>query len=165
MITIREATPDDVGALAAVHADAVALAYAGVFDAAEPPPAPEHLMGRWATLLATPRSWVGVLDDGGTVAGMIGVRPSPDADADADTGELVGLHVHPSHWGQGHGGWLVEEAELTAGALALPRLRLWVLEANIRARRMYVRRGWERDGAKKFVAGNVRELRYCRVTH
>jgi len=161
--TIRAATPNDVGALAVIHADAVAVAYAGIFDAAEPPPSPEQLVGRWAVLLATPHSWIGVLELGGAAAGMIGVRPSPDADAGPAVADLFGFHVHPSHWGQGHGRRLLAQACAEAAALAFTEMWLWVLEANVRARRLYVGAGWGPDGATRPVAAGVRDLRYRRT--
>jgi GNAT superfamily N-acetyltransferase len=161
--SIRAASPDDVGALATIHAAAVTLAFAGIFDAGLPPPSPDQLVGRWAVLLAIPRSWVGILEAGDEPAGTIGVRPSPDADAGPATGDLFGLHVHPSRWGQGLGRQLLERADAEADAAGFDELRLWVLEANLRARRMYGRRGWEPDGATQLVAGEARELRYRRA--
>jgi GNAT superfamily N-acetyltransferase len=158
--TIRPAVDDDVGALAAIHAAAVALAYAGIFDAAASPPPPDQLVGRWATVLATPRSWIGVAEVDGAVAGVIGVRPSPDTDAEPGTGEVVGLHVHPSEWGRGLGGELLARATSEGGRLGFHPLRLWVLEANVRARRLYGGRGWRADGATKAIAPSVLELRY-----
>jgi GNAT superfamily N-acetyltransferase len=158
--SIRAAAPDDVGALATIHAAAVALAYAGIFDAGIPPPSPDQLVGRWAVLMATLRSWIGVLDEGDGPAGMIGVRPSPDRDAGPATGDLFGFHVHPSHWGQGRGRQLLERAVAEADVAGFDELRLWVLEANMRARRMYERHGWAPDGATQLVADRVRELRY-----
>src|SRR5262249_12308761 len=151
---------DDVGALAAIHADAVALAYAGIFDAGTPPPAPVELVGRWATILATPRAWVGVAEVEGAVAGMIGVRPSPEPDDGPPTGEVVGLHVHPAHWGRGLGGALLDRATGQAREQGFGPLRLWVLEANVRARRMYGARGWQPDGPSRVIAPSVLELRF-----
>ncbi len=160
MTHIRPATADDVGPLAAVHAAAVALAYAGIFDAGVAPPTADELVGRWATLLATPRAWVAVADVDGAVVGMIGVRPSPEADAVPPPGEVVGLHVHPAHWGCGIGADLVDRATAEARDVGFAPLRLWVLEANVRARRMYSARGWRADGAIRLVAPSVLELRY-----
>jgi GNAT superfamily N-acetyltransferase len=118
---IRPATADDVGALAAVHAEAVALAYAGIFDAGVPPPTADELVGRWALLVATPDAWVGVAEHDGATVGMVGARPSPDPDAPAGTGEIVGLHVRPMWWGQGVGGRLFDAAVEEAGRLGLAR--------------------------------------------
>jgi ribosomal protein S18 acetylase RimI-like enzyme len=160
---IRAATPDDVGALAGIHADAVALAYGGIFDASEPPPSPDQLVGRWAVLLATPQAWIDVLERDGAPAGMIGVRPSPDADADPSIADLFGFHVHPSYWGQGHGRRLLARATSEAAALAFTEISLWVLEANVRARRLYVAAGWLPDGASRPVGTGVRDLRYRRT--
>jgi GNAT superfamily N-acetyltransferase len=157
---IRPATVGDVASLAVIHAAAVALAYAGIFDAGSPPPTAEGLVGRWATVLATPGAWIGVAEIDATVAGMIGVRPSPEADAGPHTGEVVGLHVCPARWGHGIGGALLDQATSQARELGFGPLRLWVLEANVRARRMYSRRGWRAEGATRPVAPSVLELRY-----
>jgi GNAT superfamily N-acetyltransferase len=157
---IRPATADDVGALAAIHANAVAVAYAGIFDAGVPPPTVDQLVGRWALLIATPGAWVGVAEDNGATVGMAGARPSPDPDSAAGTGEIVGLHVHPAWWGGGLGGTLFDAAVDAAGRLGLAPLRLWALQANLRARRLYERRGWQADGATKPIAPHVIELRY-----
>jgi GNAT superfamily N-acetyltransferase len=157
---IRPATADDVGALAAVHAEAVALAYAGIFDAGVPPPTADELLGRWALLVATPDAWVGVAEHDGATVGMVGARPSPDPDAPAGTGEIVGLHVRPMWWGQGVGGRLFDAAVEEAGRLGLAPLRLWALQANLRARHLYERRGWRPDGPTKAIAAHVVELRY-----
>jgi GNAT superfamily N-acetyltransferase len=157
---VRSCTADDVGSLAAIHARAVALAYAGIFDAGTPPPTTDQLVGRWATLLATPRAWVGVAEREGAPVGMVGVRPSPDSDAPEGAGEIVGLHVDPPWWSGGIGGALFDEAVETAHRLGFGPLRLWALEANVRARRLYERRGWQLDGATKTVAPSVLERRY-----
>jgi GNAT superfamily N-acetyltransferase len=47
-----------------------------------------------------------------------------------------------------------------AGRLGLAPLRLWALQANLRARHLYERRGWRPDGATKAIAPHVIELRY-----
>jgi GNAT superfamily N-acetyltransferase len=140
---IRPATADDVGALAAVHADAVALAYAGIFDAGLPPPTADELVGRWALLVATPGAWVGVVEDDAAVVGMAGARPSPDADAGPRTGEIVGLHVRPAWWGHGVGAALFDAAVDAARHRGLAPLRLW-----------------RPDGASKEIAPHVVEVRY-----
>jgi GNAT superfamily N-acetyltransferase len=157
---IRPATADDVGVLAAIHAEAVALAYAGIFDAGLGPPTADQLVGRWALLIATPGAWIGVAEQDGVAVGMVGARPSPDAGTPAGTGEIVGLHVRPARWGQGVGRTLLDTAVDAAGRLGLAPLRLWALQANLRARHLYERRGWRPDGATKTIVPHVIELRY-----
>ena len=163
-MTIRAATPDDVGALASVQSDASTLAYAGIFDAADPPPTRQRIALRWATLLARPRSWVGVLEVDGRVAATIAVQPSPDPDLAGGhlAGEVCSFYVHPRYWGRRLGRPLFERALVEADALGYITVRLWVLEANVRARRIYSERGWVTDGAVREVASGVREFRYRR---
>jgi GNAT superfamily N-acetyltransferase len=103
---------------------------------------------------------VGVAEHDGVAIGMVGARPSPDADIASGTGEIVGLHVRPAWWGGGVGAALFDTAVDEAGRLGLAPLRLWALQANLRARHLYERRGWRPDGATKAIAPHVIELRY-----
>jgi GNAT superfamily N-acetyltransferase len=158
---IREATAADVAALASIQSAASTLAYAGVFDAEVAPPPLSRFSVRWATLMARPRSWIGVLEIDGEPAGAIAVQPSPDADLDAhDVGEVCSFYVHPRYWGERRGRPLFEQALAEADALGFTDIRLWVLEANVRARRIYEETGWALDGAAREAAPGVRELRY-----
>ena len=88
---------------------------------------------------------------GGTPVGFATVSP----------GWLRHLFVLPAEWGRGAAGALHDEAvELLRGHRA--GARLWVLEANGRARRFYERRGWRDDGGRsrsQFPPHPV-ELRY-----
>ncbi|HEX3805760.1 MAG TPA: GNAT family N-acetyltransferase [Gaiellaceae bacterium] len=62
---------------------------------------------------------------------------------------LHGFYVVPSHWGTG------VAAELHDAALAaMPdcaEVKLWVLDANDRARRFYEKHGWRRNGESRAV--------------
>jgi GNAT superfamily N-acetyltransferase len=158
---IREATADDVGALAGVQSAASTLGYAGIFDAGIEPPSLQRFTMRWVTLMARPRSWIGVLEEDGAVLGGIAVQPSPDADLDGpDVGEVCSFYVHPSYWGERRGRPLFEQALAEAETLGFTQLRLWVLEANVRARRLYAEGGWVPDGASREVEPDVHEIRY-----
>ena len=158
---IREATADDVGALASIQSVSSTLAYAGIFDAGVEPPTLQRFAMRWATLMGRPRSWVGVLEVDGEPAGGIAVQPSPDDDLDATVVAEVGsFYVHPRYWGERRGRELFERALAEVDALGYDGMRLWVLVANVRARRIYIERGWVPDGATREAAPGVRELRY-----
>ena len=116
---------------------------------------------RWVTLLARPRSWIGVLEVDAEVVAGIAVQPSPDADLEGqDVGEICSFYVHPRHWGERRGRAAVRPGPGGGRRARLPPVRLWVLEANVRARRIYAGDGWEPDGAAREVAPGVRELRY-----
>jgi GNAT superfamily N-acetyltransferase len=158
---IREATADDVGALASIQSVSSGLAYAGIFDASVEPPTLRRFVLRWAALMARPRSWIGVLEVDGEPAGGIAVQPSPDDDLDATVVAEVGsFYVHPRYWGERRGRELFERALAEVDALGYDGMRLWVLVANVRARRIYIERGWVPDGATREAAPGVRELRY-----
>ncbi len=153
-MAIRAATPDDVGALASIQFEAATLAYAGIFDAADAAPTPQRIALRWATLLARPRSWVGLLEVDGGPAGAIALQPSPDFDLDgAEVAEVCSFYVLPRHWGRRLGRPLFERALAEADAFGYRDVRLWVLEANVRARRIYEAGGWLADGAERPVPG------------
>ena len=160
-MTIREATADDVGTLASIQSAASILGYAGIFDAAAAPPSMQRFSMRWATLLARPRSWVGILEVEGVPAATIAMQPSPDDDLDGTVvAEICAFYVDPRYWGERRGQALFDRAVAEADALGYDELRLWVLEANVRARRMYTERHWVLDGATREAAPGVREVRY-----
>jgi ribosomal protein S18 acetylase RimI-like enzyme len=139
-----------------VNLRAALLAYAHIFPPTAPEPTEERLTevyrGRF-----TPPSRGLVLEADGALVGC--VAASVD---DGGEGEVVGLYVDPSSWGQGLGARLlgaVLDDLRDGGARAA---RLWVLEHNTRARGMYERRGWVADGGTRSVStvGEVIELRY-----
>jgi GNAT superfamily N-acetyltransferase len=65
-------------------------------------------------------------------------------------GQLNALYVLPDEWGSGVGSRLHDAAVAKLGELG-PEARLWVLEANTRARAFYERRGWRLDGRERVV--------------
>ncbi|GAA0628660.1 GNAT family N-acetyltransferase [Streptomyces crystallinus] len=80
-------------------------------------------------------------------------------------GEVYALYVHPDHWSSGAGRLLLAELTGRAAAEGRPRVLLWVLKANDRARRFYERAGFAPDGAEEdFVVDDVAvpEVRYVR---
>ncbi len=77
--------------------------------------------------------------------------------AAAHAGWLNGLYVLPEEWGSGvalalHAAAVAELAREHATA------KLWVLEANGRARRFYERHGWRENGEKRVVPFPPRPL-------
>ncbi|OAR23417.1 acetyltransferase [Streptomyces sp. ERV7] len=79
-------------------------------------------------------------------------------------GEVYALYVHPDHWSTGAGRLILAELTARAAADGYPRLLLWVLKGNDRARRFYERAGFAPDGAEEdFVADGVAvpEVRYA----
>ena len=112
-------------------------------------------------LSRTPRpgsaTFVALVDDEHVGFATVGA-----CDAEAGTGELYAIYVHPSSWGAGAGRALIERAEASLRDAGFPRALLWVLRGNERAERFYRAAGWEHDGEKEdvFQGATVVELRY-----
>ncbi|MGW1590588.1 N-acetyltransferase family protein [Streptomyces sp. NPDC002386] len=105
-----------------------------------------------------------VAERGGEVVGWAACGPYRDGEVRTGDAELYAVYVDRDHLGTGVGRSLLAEAvERCAGH---PRMFLWVLRENTRARRFYERAGFRWDGAEEpFEAGGelVPEVRYARV--
>jgi ribosomal protein S18 acetylase RimI-like enzyme len=153
MITVRDATPDDAPAAAAVHIAAWQVTYAHVFPKA-------YLSGfkldAWTTGHLTninnspPRlSLVAVDEQIGVVGFLHGgpARVGRPPSYDPGIGEVYAIYVHPDHWGAGAGRALMQQAVDRFAKDGRTEIRVWVLDDNPRARRFYERFGFEVDGA------------------
>jgi GNAT superfamily N-acetyltransferase len=79
-----------------------------------------------------------VVEDGGSVAGAIGVLPR-----DGETCELKRLYIDKGRWGRGFGSTLIKTVISWARDNGYPRIVLWsdVLFEN--AHRLYIKHGFE----------------------
>lgn len=128
MTVWRRATPDDAVALRDLERIASQTGLAHVFGALPYPD--DDVLARWALLLDDPEVAVEVVED---PRGLVAL-------AAHDGSTLRHLAVRPDHWGSGLGRAGFARAE-AAGAR-----RLWVLEANDRARSLYESLGWSPSG-------------------
>src|SRR4029079_293867 len=100
---VRSALPDDLPRMMAIKHDAGVAAWGHIL----PPPVVETLPfpDRWAAAVgaAEPRTQVLVVEAASGPVGFAITRPSGDADADAQTGELDAFFVEPASWGLGAG--------------------------------------------------------------
>ncbi|MET8825182.1 GNAT family N-acetyltransferase [Streptomyces sp. NPDC004610] len=88
-----------------------------------------------------------------------------DTGATTPDAELYALYVDPSRQGQGVGRALLRVSLRGCASAGHPRMLLWVVEGNTRARRFYARAGFHPDGTEEpyEVAGaRVPEVRYVR---
>jgi len=78
--------------------------------------------------------------------------------------ELYALYVAPAYWSTGAGRALMGRVLEEAQAEGYPRIVLWVLEQNARARRFYERAGFRQRGRKHPLSwlGGVPEVCYVR---
>lgn len=129
----RPAGPADAPALRDLERAASLAGLGHVFPADRFPFPDDAVLARWALVLDDPEVVVEVVDQ---VAG-------PLALAAYDADQLRHLAVHPAAWGTG-----LARAGV-ARAVAHGARRLWVLEANHRARRLYGRLGWSATGVRQ----------------
>jgi len=152
MVTIRPEHPDDLDAVAALHVRAWQAGYAGilpaaVLDALSAPAWAERRRERRAggtvhTLVATD----------GPVAGFVTLGPYREK-PEPGVGEIYAIYLEPERVGTGVGRALMTAALDELRARGFRTVRLWVLEANHRARRFYERAGFAPDGSRAVYEG------------
>ncbi|TCC18069.1 GNAT family N-acetyltransferase [Kribbella speibonae] len=121
---------------------------------------PAAIASSWADSIAAGRSRIHVAVADEQVIGYAGVGPERDVSARPNTGELYALFVHPDHWGNGAGRALTDAACADLREAGCTTVRLWVLEANIRARRFYTRYGFtETPDRTHSSLGDLPEIR------
>ena len=161
---LREAAAPDVDAIARLHAESWRSAYRGLVpDAFLDGPLIEDRLHAWRERFASPfpdRRKVLTAMAGGVLVGFTCVL----ADAEPAHGPLLdNLHVKPGWRGGGIGARLLRESRIWAGAIAPGQpMHLWVIEANVSARRFYAANGGvESDRRVNDMAGiEVVALRY-----
>ncbi|MFE0206005.1 GNAT family N-acetyltransferase [Streptomyces sp. NPDC058985] len=103
-------------------------------------------------------------NDRGEVVGWACHGPYRDGERPTGDAELYALYVDPERLGAGIGQALIRESVRRCAAAGHPRMLLWVLKDNARARRFYERAGFGPDGAEEpfRVEGvEVPEVRYA----
>lgn len=151
-MTCRDATLDDASAIGRIHVAAWRAAYAGEMPAAFLAGLdPAVSQRRWEQGFHAARwpNGIIVVEADRRVAGFCVISPSRDADAAADTGEVVAINLDPTAWRRGLGTELLREALSRLAARGYVQATLWVLERNARARAFYEANGWRADGAEK----------------
>ena len=141
MIEIREARPEEAGALADVQERASLAALGHIFPPDLYPYPREAVRTRWveASAAEARRTMIAVS------------RAEPVGSALASAEWLDGLYVVPERWGTGLAGELHDRALEVVQELGSGSCHLWVLEDNVRARRFYERRGWRENGESRVV--------------
>ncbi len=149
---LREASPGDAEAVAALAVRAWRAAYAGILPAA-------FLAGldarawaaEWRAYLeerpAEERLWL--LCERRRLAGFARTGSCADDDVPAGAAELHGLYVEPKRTGRGLGSLLLRHAAADLAGRGFPLLVLWHFAANRRAGAFYERLGLRPDGARR----------------
>ena len=137
---LREAGPRDAETLFAIQRAGSLGAFAHIFPPDRYPFPDDDVRERWRTFLAKAEGTALLAFGEGGPVGLVAFSP----------GRLNALYVVPERWSTGVGSRLHDEAVARLRPLG-PEARLWVLEANTRARAFYERRGWRLDGRERVV--------------
>ncbi len=166
-VTIRPATTDDAGRIAAVHVRSWQEAYAGIVpDEYLRSLDPVARTQRWSSALAAgPADHVRtfVAYSGDQLLGFATYGPGRDEDSRRGEREIYSIYLEPGAWGHGVARDLMRTVLSDAGEQT--PMSLWVLADNARARHFYRRHGFVADGIERLetIGGAaLLEVRYRR---
>lgn len=167
-IRIRPMTPADCDRVAEIRIGGWRSAYRGLIpqsylDALDVARDAERRRGYFSQGDASVLDLVAERD--GEIVGWACHGPCRDGEARTEDVELYAIYVDPGRYGTGIGHALLQESVRRCTAAGHPRMLLWVLKDNARARRFYERAGFRADGAEEpfEVEGvEVPEVRYAR---
>jgi GNAT superfamily N-acetyltransferase len=170
MLAVRTMTEADIDAVATVHVRTWQAGYAGIVpDTVLDNLDPAVNAARRRARPAIAGTHTLVVEEDGVIVGFTSFGPyrvqGREGEYDRTVGELYAIYVSPGRWGTGAGRALMDAARAGLAADGYPEFRLWVLEANDRARRFYQRAGMAPDGDREmYVPRNsgteLPEVRY-----
>lgn len=161
-ITLRPARAEDARALSWVFVGAWKGSYEGVVEAEVLASLDEDEVADWLGNLVTSgvQKTLVAESSSGQLLGFTRYGDDPD---DPRTGHVYALYVAPTASGRGIGRRLLESALGEIDARGRRSARLWVFEANRRARALYEAAGFEPDGAHRVEPRyGAEEIRMCR---
>ena len=178
-VLLRDATVSDAASIGDVHGDAWLAAYRDLFEPRWLDQFVAKRRSQWARRMNTgefARTTLLVAVRGNQVCafayfgphGLV-AKPSasvPSGRRHAGEGEIYGFYAHPSVWGTGVAGTLMDGAWDLLQDNGYRAVRLWTLSGANRARRFYSRFGFEETGVTRerdFGDGRpVLEVEYLR---
>jgi GNAT superfamily N-acetyltransferase len=89
-----------------------------------------------------------VAERDGEILGWACHGPYRDGEIRTQDAELYAIYVDARRYGSGLGRALLQESERRCTTAGHPRMLLWVVKGNTRARRFYERHGFQADGAE-----------------
>jgi GNAT superfamily N-acetyltransferase len=140
-VVIRVATAADIPSLAGVQLRSALAGFAHIFPGSIPKPTQHELEFEWADLIAASDRFAILAEVEAEPVGVVAYGTDREAGFGTDC-MLLKLYVVPEHRGLGLGSHLYDRAVAGLRSSGFTRARLWVLERNLVARRMYERRGW-----------------------
>lgn len=174
-MTVRPQRDSDIGAVAAVHVRTWRAAYPDILPAEVLADLDPVEVARRRRGFAGPAGLTNLVAvDGDVVTGFVTFGPyrrqQSAGHLEPGVGEVWAIYVDPAHWRTGTGRALLGAALAAADERGWREVRLWVAEANQRARQFYERLGLVADGDRSMYqvrrpagrpAVRVPELRYA----
>ncbi len=164
-VTLRDAMPDDVPALAALGRKTFSDKFAHLYRPQDLADYLEdcHSHTAYRAYLADPENLIRVAEaEDRSLAAYLLCSPLtlPAGDPKPGAVELKRVYVDASLQGRGLGSRFIDEALAWARAKGAPEMYLSVYSGNVEAQRLYARRGWEKVGEFLFPVGAHRDLEY-----
>jgi GNAT superfamily N-acetyltransferase len=163
---VREAALGDAAQIAEIHVATWKHAYRYLVPrAALDSLSVDERVKDWKKRLQATTRITYVLELEGSIVGWASVGPARDEDQKGNAGELYAIYMAPSFIGRRLGQVLFAHCESELQKDRYPIVTVWVLEANLGARRFYQKAGFQPDGATKSVligGASLAELRYSK---
>lgn len=148
-VTIRQATPDDVDALAELHLRSARAGFTNIFPVSHLAVSHEEMSADWlARLQADPplRRATLVAEVDGSIVGVIIAGPDP---LDPAVGRGSRLYVDPRYWNHSVARQLLAACFAYLRELQCRVVRGWIMEPNRRSQAIVERIGARRTGARQ----------------
>lgn len=167
-LLVREATPEDAAAIGTVHAESWRTAHRDLFEGPWLRQLEAERRDRWTDLMADrdfARNTLLVAERGDSIVAFVYFGPHLDGVPDA---QIFDFYAHPTVWGTGVAGTLLDKAWELMREGRFRRVRLWTMAGANRARHFYTSFGFEESGRRRehdFGDGRpVLEIEYSRRT-
>ncbi len=164
-IEAHRATVEDASVLGYIHACAWQAAYAGIVPAELLAAfTPEKRAAVFREVLPVGPEAYYLFQADGRPAGFASLHGSHEASAPAGLGEVYAIYFHPDFWGTPVTSWGLHFCVERLQALGYTHAAIWVLEANIRARKFYEKHGFQYDGNSQMLmlGKSLQEIRYSK---
>lgn len=149
-IEIRQATDDDIPAIAHIINEAWKTAYAGIIpqEYLDTIREEKKILTLREGLLRVPHMRYFVLCEEGVPVGAASLHRARNADL-PDAAEFSFFYFLPAVWRRGYGTKLLNFLKRESASAGFLRICCWVLEKNLRALSFYESQGLLRDGARQ----------------
>lgn len=159
-VIIREALPDDAGAVANVHVTTWQHAYAGIFPQEKLAELDQNLVRseeRWRANLSNKENYPAFFiaeTVGGEVVGFAGAGEQANEQYPYDA-ELYLIYILPDYQRLGIGRQLFKAVAEKLGSAGFTSLMLWVLKQNEQSRAFYLNLGGKVVGESDYLRWDV----------